>query len=147
MGGEDAAHGGERSWRVPVAQVVLKAGAAAAFALLAVLSVDDRPFLLLAGIATAGLAALALRDVLAPVRVAADAEGVTVVTGFAGRRRLPWPAVTALRVDERQRLLLHTRLLEIETEGDLHLFSAFDLGEDVRDVAAELERLRARADH
>jgi hypothetical protein len=134
MGGEDAAHGGERSWRVPVAQVVLKAGAAA-------------PFLLLAGIATAGLAALALRDVLAPVRVAADAEGVTVVTGFAGRRRLPWPAVTALRVDERQRLLLHTRLLEIETEGDLHLFSAFDLGEDVRDVAAELERLRARADH
>nr|BFE28327.1 hypothetical protein GCM10010200_005780 [Actinomadura rugatobispora] len=132
---------------MPVAQVVLKAGAAVAFALLAVLSLDDRPFLLLAGIAAAGLGALALRDVLAPVRVAADAGGVTVVTGYAGRRRVPWSSVTALRVDERQRLLLHTRLLEIETADDLHLFSAFDLGEDVRDAAAELERLRARADH
>ena len=139
--------GEQRSWRVPAAQTIVKAGAAVGFALLAVLSLDDPPFVLLAGIATAGLAALALRDVLAPVRVSADTEGVTVVTGYAGRRRLPWPSVTAVRVDERRRLLLHTRLLEIETGDGLHLFSAFDLGEDVREAAAELQRLRVRGDH
>ncbi|GAA2459387.1 hypothetical protein GCM10010191_94530 [Actinomadura vinacea] len=138
--------GEERRWRVPHGHVVLKAAATAAFALVALLSRDDRPFLLLTVVATVGLAALALRDVLAPVRLAADAEGVTVVAGYAARRRVPWPAVVAIRVDERRRLLLHTRLLEIETAGDLYLLSAYDLGEEVEDAAAELERLRTRAD-
>jgi hypothetical protein len=96
-------------------------------------------------VAIAGLAALTVRDVLAPVRVAADAGGVTVVSGYAGHVRLPWGDVTAVRVDERRRLLLHSRLLEIETGDDLHLFSAYDLGADVQDVAAELERLRTSA--
>jgi hypothetical protein len=135
-------NGAERRWRVPPAHPVLKAAAAGAFALLAVWSQDDRPFLLLAVVAAAGLAALALRDVIAPVRVAADGEGVTVVTGYAGRRRVPWPSVREIRVDERRRLLLSSRLLEIETDDDLYLFSAFDLGDDVRDAAEALRRLR-----
>ncbi|MFB4314281.1 PH domain-containing protein [Actinomadura sp. 21ATH] len=144
MSGEEAG-GAERRWRVPPAHVVLKAAGAAAFAVLGLVSRDDRPFLLLALVAAAGMAALALRDVLAPVRVAADPGGVTVVSGYAGHVRIPWDEVAAVRVDERRRLLLHTRLLEIETAGDLHLFSAYDLGGDVQDVAAELERLRAAA--
>ncbi|MEW2353903.1 PH domain-containing protein [Spirillospora sp. NPDC029432] len=141
-GGPEAG-GAERRWRVPPAHTVLKAAAAAAFAALALTSRDDRPFLLLALVAAAGLAALALRDVLAPVRVAADTEGVTVVSGYAGHARIPWDEVAAVRVDERRRLLLHTRLLEIETGDDLHLFRAYDLGGEVADVAAELDRLRS----
>jgi len=130
---------------VPPAHVAVKAGGAAVVATLAALSADDRQFLLLAAVAAFGLAALALRDVLAPVRVAADAEGVTVVRGYAGRRRLAWPEVTAIRVDERRRLLMDTRLLEIESADDLFLFSFFDLGADVHDVADALERLRRHA--
>lgn len=132
----------EREWRVPAAQVAVKWAAALAVAVLAALSADDRQFLLLAGAAALGLAAVALRDVLAPVRVAADAAAVTVVAGYAGRRRIPWDEVAAVRVDERRRLLLHTRLLEIETADDLHLFSRFDLGAEVDDVAAALGELR-----
>ena len=32
-----------------------------------------------------GLAVYGLRDLLAPVRLAADGDGLTVVTGFAGQ--------------------------------------------------------------
>jgi hypothetical protein len=134
-----------RLWRVPVVHLVVKTGGAILFAVLAALSVDDPQFVLLALVAAVGLAALALRDALAPVRVAADTAGLTVVAGYAGRRRLTWPEVTAIRVDERRRILIHTRLLEIETSDDLYLFSAFDLGADVQDAAEELRGIRARA--
>ncbi|MFD0684826.1 PH domain-containing protein [Actinomadura fibrosa] len=140
----DGGTGAERRWRVPAKQVVAKCAAAVAVAVLAAASAGDVQRLLLAGVAAAGLGALALRDLLAPVRVAADRDGVTIVAGYAGHRRVPWEEVTAIRVDERRRLLLHTRLLEIETADDLHLFSAFDLGADVHDVADALYRLRAR---
>ncbi|WP_285695842.1 PH domain-containing protein [Actinomadura sp. NBRC 104412] len=145
-GNGDEGNGAERRWRVPLAQPVVKAVTAVAFAVVAASSLDDPPFLLLALVAAGGLAALALRDAIAPVRVAADDDAVTVVSGYAGRRRVPWPSVREIRVDERRRLLHRTRLLEIETDDDLYLFSAFDLGADVRDAAGELERLRARAD-
>ncbi|WP_245681854.1 PH domain-containing protein [Actinomadura kijaniata] len=141
-------------WRVPPQQVAVKWLACAAFVALAALSSGDPQRMLLAGAAAVGAGALALRDVLAPVRVAADAEGVTLVTGYATRRRVPWGEVTAVRVDERRRLLTTTRLLEIETGGtadgteddhDVYLFSRFDLGVDVADAAAGLERLREAA--
>ncbi|GAA2611294.1 PH domain-containing protein [Actinomadura fulvescens] len=133
-----------RSWRVPLPQTAVKCAATVVLAALAVLSTGDPQLVFLAGIAALGAGALALRDLLAPVRLTADAEGLTVVSGYAGKRRVPWPDVTAVRVDERQRLLMRTRLLEIETRDDLHLLSTFDLGEDVRDVEAELLRLSAR---
>jgi Bacterial PH domain len=132
-------------WRVPPAHTALKAAATVAMAALALLSLDDRPFLLLAGVATLGLAALVVRDLLAPVRLTVDAEGLTLVTGYARRRRLPWPEITSLRVDERRRLLLHTRLLEVHTTDDLHLLSAYDLGADVRDALTDLEHARTHA--
>ncbi|MFG2000748.1 PH domain-containing protein [Spirillospora sp. NPDC048911] len=134
----------ERSWRVPPPQIVVKCAATVALAVLAVLSIDDPQLLFLAGIATAGAGALALRDLLAPVRLTAGADGLTVISGYAGKRHIPWSEVTAIRVDERQRLLMRTRLLEIETPDDLHLLSTFDLGDHVRDVEAELLRLSAR---
>ncbi|MFI0483305.1 PH domain-containing protein [Actinomadura sp. 9N215] len=136
--------GSERRWRVPHGQVAVKCAGAAAVTALVVLYSQDRQFLFLAVAAAIGLNALALRDLVAPVRLAADGDGVTVVTGYARRRRVRWDEVTAIRVDERRRLLLHTRMLEIETVDDLHLLSAFDLGADVHDVADELYRLRAR---
>ncbi|MQY09368.1 PH domain-containing protein [Actinomadura macrotermitis] len=129
-------------WRVPPAQTALKCAAAAVFAVLAALS-DEPGGLLLAAVATLGSGGLALRDLLAPVRVAADPGAVTVVTGFAGHRTLTWPEVLDVGTDERRRFLSTTRLLEIRTDDDLYLFSAFDLGADVREVADELDRLRA----
>lgn len=122
----------------------MKCAAAAAVTALAVLYSHDPQFLFLAVAAAVGLNALALRDLVAPVRLAADGDGVTVVSGYAGHRRVRWDQVTGIRVDERRRLLLHTRMLEIETADDLHLFSTFDVGADVHDVADELYRLRAR---
>jgi hypothetical protein len=134
----------ERRWRVPPGHVAVKCAAAAAVTALVVLYSHDPQFLFLAGAAAIGLNALALRDLVAPVRLTADGGGVTVVTGYAGHRRVPWDDVASIRVDERRRLLLHTRILELETADDLHLLSAYDLGADVHDVADELYRLRAR---
>ncbi|MFA1550936.1 PH domain-containing protein [Actinomadura chokoriensis] len=136
--------GARRRWRVPPGQVAVKCAAAAAVTALAVLYGHDPQFVFLAAAAAVGLNALALRDLVAPVRLAADEGGLTVVTGYAGRRRVAWDEISAIRVDERRRLLLRTRMLEIETADDLHLLSAFDLGADVHDVADELYRLRAR---
>ncbi|TDC17118.1 PH domain-containing protein [Actinomadura bangladeshensis] len=136
--------GSQRRWRVPPGHVAVKCAAAAAVTALIVLYSHDPQFLFLAAAAAIGLNALALRDLVAPVRLAADGDGLTVVSGYAGHRGIAWDEVTAIRVDERRRLLLNTRMLEIETTDDLHLLSAFDLGADVHDVADELYRLRAR---
>ncbi|NVI91800.1 PH domain-containing protein [Actinomadura sp. BRA 177] len=136
--------GSQRRWRVPPGHVALKCAGAAAVTALIVLYSHDPQFLFLAGAAAIGLNALALRDLVAPVRLAADGDGLTVVSGYAGHRSIGWEDVRTIRVDERRRLLLHTRMLEIETSNDLHLLSAFDLGSDVHDVADELYRLRAR---
>ncbi|WP_338071593.1 PH domain-containing protein [Actinomadura bangladeshensis] len=124
--------------------MAVKCAAAAAVTALIVLYSHDPQFLFLAAAAAIGLNALALRDLVAPVRLAADGDGLTVVSGYAGHRSIAWDEVTTIRVDERRRLLLNTRMLEIETTDDLHLLSAFDLGADVHDVADELYRLRAR---
>jgi hypothetical protein len=124
--------------------VAVKCAAAAAVTALIVLYSHDPQFLLLAAAAALGLNALALRDLVAPVRLAADGDGLTVVSGYAGHHHIGWDEVRTIRVDERRRLTLNTRMLEIETTDDLHLLSAFDLGSDVHDVADELYRLRAR---
>ena len=76
------------------------------------------------------------------VRLAADAEGVTVREGLAGRRRIPWRAVERVRVDSRDRLGLRQTALEIDEGSTLHLFTAADLGADPHEVAAALAQLR-----
>jgi hypothetical protein len=134
-----------RQWRVVPAYPLLKAAGAVMFAVMAVFSAmpsGDRGLMLLAGIAALGLLVFAARDVLAPVRLAADESGVTVIHGFAGRRRIPWAEVQEIRLGERQRLGRTTRLVEIDTGERLHLLSAYDLGAEPEDVAGELHALR-----
>ena len=79
-------------------------------------------------IVAVGLAIYGLRDVLAPVRLAADADGVTVVNGFAGQRRLAWGDIDRVRLDERSRYGGRQALLEIDAGESLHFFSRYDLG-------------------
>ncbi|MBP2703818.1 PH domain-containing protein [Microbispora sp. RL4-1S] len=131
--------GARHEWRVPWRVVAAKGAAAFAFALLAVLGGGGRLFL--AGVAAAGFAALAIRDLVAPVRLSAGKDGL-VVTGLAGRERVTWNDVDRIRVDTHRRYGLTTELLEIDAGEQIHLFSRFDLGRPVVDVAETLMRMR-----
>jgi hypothetical protein len=103
---------------------------------------DPVQWVLAVGAAVA-LAAWALRDLIAPVRLAADAGGVTVVVGYAGRRRLPWAEIERVRMDRRERLGVKSNLLEIDAGDALYLFSANDLGAEPEDVLRSLLALRS----
>jgi hypothetical protein len=131
------------SWRVSQKLTALKVLAAVAFLLVGVVFGGDPTRVVIAVAAGLVLAAYALRDVLAPVRVAADPTGITVVTGYAGHRHLPWSAIERIRVDERQRLGTRSELLEIDAGESLHLFSAYELNAPCVEVAEALEQLRA----
>jgi Bacterial PH domain len=132
-----------RRWRVSPALPALKLAGAALIAVLGVALNDERPARWLAAAVAAALTAWALRDLIAPVRVAADTDGVTVVAGFAARRRLSWDQIEAVRVDTRPRLGVRTETLEIDTGETLFVFGAYDLGAPPSDVAAVLETLRS----
>jgi hypothetical protein len=97
--------------------------------------------LVLAAVVAAGLAGWAARDLITPVRVAADPEGVTVVTGLAGRRRLAWSQIEGVRVDTRPRLGMRSETLEIDAGDQILVFSESDLGTPPSEVAATLSRL------
>ncbi|MFB9234515.1 PH domain-containing protein [Plantactinospora siamensis] len=126
-------------WRVPRVVPGLKLAGAAALAALALLLGDGDPVRPgVAALAAAALLAWAGRDLLAPVRLAADAAGVWVPRGYAGRRRLSWTQVEGIRVDRRPRRGISTELLEIDAGDALHLFGRYDLGADPADVAATL---------
>lgn len=129
-------------WRVTPAQPILKLVAAAVFALIALIFSADPIALIGAGAVTLGLAAWAARDLIAPVRLAAGPDGVTLTTGFAGRRTLAWPQIDLIRVDRRPRLGLRTETLEIDTGDTVHLLSRLDLGADPAEVAQTLNTLR-----
>ena len=107
---------------------------------------DDPVQWVMAAAVAVVLAGWALRDLVAPVRLAADTEGVTVMAGYARRRRVPWSAIERLRLDRRDRLGITSELLEIDADDALLLFSMHDLGADPHDVLPVLEELRARHD-
>ncbi|MEH1030666.1 hypothetical protein F4558_005442 [Micromonospora profundi] len=135
-----------RQWRVPASLPAAKLAGAAALVALGLLFADgDTVRLVLACLAAVALAGWAVRDLIAPVRLAVDPEGVTVIHGFAGRRMLPWPAIEAITVDRRPRLGLTTEMLEIDAGESLHLFGRYDLGTMPEDVAAELHAARPGA--
>src|SRR5687768_16558659 len=115
------------SWRVRPALVSLKLVGTVVFLLLALAVRGDPTKLFAALVGAAVVGTLALRDLLAPVRLAADPEGVTVVTGFASRLRLPWSRIERVRVDERDRFGVKSRLLEIDAGNSIHLFSTYEL--------------------
>ena len=123
----------------------MKLAGAVLLAVVAATSDGERARLLLVGVAALALAAWGLRDVLAPVRLAADEEGVTVVTGYAGRRRIPWAEVERVSVGEHRGLGLRTEILEIDTGETLHLFSRHDLGAPCEEVEQALTALRRSA--
>lgn len=141
----DSGPAGERRWRVDTRLTGLKIALAVVFLGAAALFGTDPVGLVIGLIAAAALGAFALRDLVAPVRLAADAGGVTVVTGFAGHRHLPWASIERIRVDERHRLGIRSRLLEIDTGDSLHLFSGYELSAPCEEVAELLQGLRSRA--
>jgi hypothetical protein len=126
-------------WRVPWQIVALKAAGVAVCAVLAVLG--DHRQLFLAGVAALGCAVLTVRDLIVPVRLSAGADGL-VVTALSGRERISWNDVDRIRVDSHRRYGLTTELLEIDAGDQIHLFSRFDLGDSVVEVAETLMRLR-----
>lgn len=130
-----------REWRVPRRVTALKAAGAVVFCVVAVLTSDtaSSSVAIVAGVL---LGAFAVRDLVVPVRLAADTEGVTVVHGIARRRRIPWSDVERVRVDVRQRLGRPHELLELDTGESLHLFSAQELGTGCDEVASVLAALR-----
>jgi hypothetical protein len=132
-------------WRVSPAAIVFKGLGALAFLAAAALFVNDPARVLVAGAAGALLAAYALRDVFAPVRLAADLDGVTVISGYAGRRRIPWAQIERVRLDQRSRLGMRQELLEIDAGESLHLFSPSDLNAPLVEVVEALGRIRQLA--
>ncbi|NUR93271.1 MAG: PH domain-containing protein [Nonomuraea sp.] len=130
-------------WRVRRELAVFKILGALACAGLAVywyLQGDMRG-LVLAVPAALLVGGMGLRDALAPVRLAVDDAGITVVHGFAGTRHVPWEQIGEIRVDVRRRYGLRSEMLEIDTGDYLHIFSRHDLGgASLTEVAAVLRR-------
>jgi Bacterial PH domain len=131
----------EVGWRVPRRIPAGKLVIAVLMALLGVLVAADLWQQVVAAAAVAALVAWAARDLVAPVRLAADPAGVTVLTGFAHRHRLAWSQVERVRVDARRR----SRMLEVDTGEQLYLFSRYDVDADLDEIAERLEALRAAA--
>ncbi|MEU8271502.1 PH domain-containing protein [Sphaerisporangium sp. NPDC049002] len=132
-----------RQWRIRREFTAAKSAAAIAFGVVAVVVSGDTRGMLLCAAAAVLLGGFAARDLIAPVRLAADTEGVTVVTGLARRERVPWSEVAYIRVAQNARYGLRWDLLEIETAETLHLFSSHELGASCIDAADELFRLRS----
>ncbi len=130
-------------WRIkPVLPVSKLMGAVAVVVLAVAFAANDPIRWALAALAAVALTIWALRDLLAPVRLAADTDGVTVVTGFRSRRQLPWSRIQQVRVDSRTHRGLRSEMLELDTGDAIYQFSANDLGALPEDVAAILADLR-----
>ena len=131
-------------WRIrPVLPVTKLMGAVAIVVLAGAFAGHDPIRWTIAAAAALALAVWALRDLLAPIRLAADAHGVTVVAGFARRRRLPWSAIERVRVDRRTHRGLRSETLELDAGDAIYLFTANDLGALPEDVVVVLADLRA----
>ena len=130
-------------WRVkPVLPVTKLMGAVAVVVLAIAFARADPVRWALAAVTAAVLAGWALRDLVVPVRLTADADGVTVVTGFARRRHLPWPQIERVRVERSTRRGLRSELLEIDAGDGIYLLGAHELGALPEEVAAALADLR-----
>ncbi|MDG4806800.1 PH domain-containing protein [Micromonospora sp. WMMD1120] len=132
-----------RQWRVPAGLPAAKLAGGVLLVALGLLLADGDPVrLVVAALAAAALAGWAVRDLVAPVRLEVDPAGLTVIHGFAGRRRLPWSAIEAIAVDRRPRLGLTSETLEIDAGDSLHLFGRYDLGVNPDEVASVLQAAR-----
>jgi hypothetical protein len=137
---------GSLSWRVRPGLPAAKLLGAAALAGLGYVFGRHEPLQWLAPAAVVlWLGGWAARDLLFPVRLAADPAGLTLLVGFGGRQRLPWATIEQVRVDRRERRGLRSELLEIDAGSSLRLLSRNDLGAEPDEVAAALNALRASA--
>jgi hypothetical protein len=133
------------TWRVDKRLTVGKWAGAVIFALAAVLGFPDPGQVIVVGIAALLLAVLAVRDLAAPVRLAADPAGVTVSTGFAGRRSIAWAEVAKIKVDARKGVFLRSQVLELDVNDNLYFFSVNELSTPCDEVADQLMAMRARS--
>ncbi|MEV6845361.1 PH domain-containing protein [Actinoplanes sp. NPDC051411] len=130
-------------WRIKPVLPVTKGMGAVAVVVLAVAFAGRDPVRWALALVVGGVLAIwAVRDLVAPVRLAADAAGVTVITGFARRRHLPWAQIERVRVDVSSRRGLRSELLELDAGESIFLFSAHELGVLPEEVAAALADLR-----
>jgi hypothetical protein len=133
-------------WRIkPVLPVSKVMGVVAVLVLAVAFAGRDPVRWSLAVVVAVAVTIWALRDLIAPVRLAADAGGVTVLTGFARRRHLPWAQIERVRVDARSHRGLRSELLELDAGDSIFLFSAHDLGALPEEVATALSDLRMPA--
>jgi hypothetical protein len=131
-------------WKIrPVLPVSKLMGAVAIVVLALAFAGRDPIRWALAAIVATALVIWAARDLIAPVRLAADENGITVVTGFVRRRRLDWASIERVRVDRRTHRGLRSEMLEIDAGDAIFLFSTHDLGTLPEDVATDLADLRA----
>jgi hypothetical protein len=130
-------------WRIkPVLPVTKGMGAVAVIVLAVAFAGRDPVRWALALVVALALAVWLVRDLIAPVRLAADAAGVTVLTGFARRRHLPWAQIERVRVEVSSRRGLRSELLELDAGESIFLFSAHELGALPEEVATALAGFR-----
>lgn len=136
----------EAAWRVDKRLTVGKWAGAAIFALAAAIGFRDPGQLIVVGIAAGLLVVLGVRDLVAPVRLAAGPGGVTVATGFRGRRTVPWSQVEHVKIDARRGMLLRSQVLELDAGDQLYFFSVNELGAPCEEVAETLAAIRSRSE-
>jgi hypothetical protein len=129
-------------WRVSPPLTWAKLAAVVAFALVVFIYRDEPMRAFVAGVGALVIGVYAARDLIAPIRLAADLDGVTVVSGYASKQHVPWANVERLRVDRQSRLGLRTEMLEIDTGESVYLFSTYDLNAPCTDVEEALRQLR-----
>ncbi len=136
---------GPVSYRVDPRFVAVKVAGVVILGLVALAFRGDPTRTAFAALAALVVAGYAVRDLIAPVRLAADRDGVTVISGYAGRRRLAWEDIERVRVDRHSRYGLRSEFLEIDADESIYLLSSYDLGSHPQPVVETLLALR-RAD-
>jgi hypothetical protein len=99
---------------------------------------------LLAALSALILSSYAITDLIFWPRLTVSSSGLLVRTPTA-RTRLGWADVDAIRVDERNRLGLMSRTLEIDAGPFLVVFSRRVLGDDPRTILGVLEAFDPRS--
>jgi hypothetical protein len=129
-------------WRVPTTVPAVKLILAASL-VVATVTLGRDVIAAVAGLVVgAGLGLSGLRDLLAPVRLEADPEVLTVTTGFGARHRYLWSDVERIRIDDRRRLLGRSVLLEIDVNTNLYFLGRYDLGAHPQEALDEITVLR-----
>ncbi|TQS41439.1 PH domain-containing protein [Cryptosporangium phraense] len=139
-----------RQWRVPITVPAAKWAVAAVLLVATVTIARDLTGAVVGLLVAAGLGLSGVRDVVVPVRLQADADGLSVFVGPVGRQRsYPWSAIERIRVDERRRFLGRSTLLEIDVESELYFLGRYELGATPAEVLEDLEnaeRSRSQSD-